>query len=237
MNPSDETSSPSERIDAATSQRLAKLAHAPVDVSALMAAVEQRITPSARVIKPPARAGLILRRWLTPLRAAAAGLTLFGVALALTLYATSRPARASVQMLVNYHQQMCSDMGHCLPADSVATANAALAKSAPDAPLLPEVPTTQLSMNCCCVHQQGNAEVSCLCCCAADGQRVTLVVGNERQIRPPAAPSRKIGGLTCRVTSEGGLNLCVLEHGDRWVCVVGAQPVERLAELAGAVRW
>jgi hypothetical protein len=228
-NPS---SSPQERLDAATAQRLAKLADAPVDVSALMVAVEQRLEQLPRAVATTPRVRFNPWHWFTPLRAMAAGISLIALSLALVLYVTSRPAQASLQTLVNFHENMVCE--HCLPADSVASANAALAKQSPGAPLLPEMASDHL--NCCCVHCQDGVCLSCACC-QADGQRVTLVVGNQRQIRPPPAASQKIGGQLCHVASTQGINLCTMEHGDRWVCVIGSVPVERLAELAGAVRW
>ncbi len=238
MNSGDFPSSQPERLDAATAQRLAKLALAEVDVSHLMAAIAQRVPRRPLAMTPASRTGLNLWQWLTPLRAAAAGMTFFALTLALVLYASSRPAQASAQMLVDYHQKMTCGMDCCLPADSVASGNATLAREAPDAPRLPELATTDLNCRCCCccVHRQGRAQVSCLCC-QADGQRLTLVVGDQRQIRPPAAPAQNIGGVLCRVTSAQGMNLCTTEHGDRWVCVISSLPVERLAELAGAMRW
>ena len=65
----------------------------------------------------------------------------------------------------------------------------------------------------------------------------------EHAGRQPAADSsargaaQQIGGVCCRVASERGINLCMIEHGDRWVCLIGSLPVERLAQMAGAVRW
>jgi len=218
------------------SQRLARLADAPLEIAPLLAAIEHRLPRRPRSLALVPGPLLGFWHWLTPLRTTAV-FAIFGLALVILLHLSSRPALASVQMLVDFHHHMSSATGHCLPADSAASANAALASQAFDAPPLPDFAATNLTPTCCCVHHQGNCPVSCLCCCQADGCRLTLVVGDDRRIRPPAVPSRNIAGLSCQVASLREDNLCLMRHGDRWVCLIGPVPLERLAQLAAALRW
>lgn len=220
-----------ERLDAATSRRLARLRTMPVDLAGLRAAVEAEVGPPPEVA---ARRRAWRIGWLSPMRAAAAGLLLFGLVIAVVIGTASGPALASPDRLAQMHAEVQGNDGaHACQVNSMAEANVALAGKAPGVPPLPNVPADHVHF--CCVQNLGRKPVSCAALMVGD-RRVTLAVADAKDIQVPESSRRSVDGQDFFVQSRGDLNMVMASRDGRWLCVMGEVPVDRLLEMARGVR-
>jgi hypothetical protein len=56
-------------------------------------------------------------------------------------------------------------------------------------------------------------------------------------MRLPSSPTRTRGGVTYHVQSSGRLNMVMTEWDDRWVCLIGEIPADRLMDIAEQLRF
>lgn len=216
-------------MDDATSRRLAKLRTAPVDTSRLLHAVEAQI-PRASARPPRFRLA-----WLSPLRATAASLLILGLIAALVISSSSGPVLASAERLAHVHQEVLAAEGsHLTPVGSIAAANAALAAEWPGAPSIPALPEDHVMS--CCIHRMGQKKMVCVAF-ESDGVPVTMAVASAADVQLPAGQTLNIGGVNYHIQSHKGINMVMTERGGRWVCLMGKLPLNRLADMAGTLRF
>jgi hypothetical protein len=214
-----------DRLDRATSARLSKLRTMPVETAGLRRAVEAAVPPPVT----PLRAV-----WLRPMRAVAASLVVIGALAAVILFWSAQPVLASPQQLAALHDHNISGSSHATPVTSLDAARGVLSRQWPGAPGLPMVEQGQVTS--CCVHHLGRKKVACVCL-HVDGTPVSLVVGDADDLDAPGSTTVTKNGVTYQVHSSGGVNMLMAEHAGRWVCIMGRLPAERLAALAGDLRF
>jgi len=217
------------RLDEATSRRLAKLRAAPVDTTQFAKALE------AQIPRPQAQRSRLKLTWLKPTRAIAASLLVIGVIIAVFITSSSGPVLASADKLARIHEEVLeADGTHVTRVDSINAANVALAAKWPGAPSIPELPKDHVMH--CCIHMMGRTKMACVAF-QADGVAVTLAVAEAVDVKLPTSETRTIGGIAYHVQSHGGINMVMTERDGRWVCLMGKLPENRLAELAGSLRF
>lgn len=216
-----------ERLDQATSRRLAKLRATPVDLANLTNAI-------ARQIPRPADAARFRLRWARPLQAVAASLLVLGLIAVLVISSSSRPVLASPQRLAEIHAEVVSGRSQSTQVASMDAARSVLAEKWPGAPTMPEISAGNVSS--CCIHMLGRKKVASVSV-QSDGTHLTLVVADAAEIKQPEAPTMTVGGITYRVQSHNGVNMLMTEHEGRWVCLMGRLPPQRLTEIAGTMRF
>ena len=87
----------------------------------------------------------------------------------------------------------------------------------------------------CCVHEIGRKQMACLTF-SVDQQPITLAMASSRDIRSPHGEARTINGREYRIDSSDGVNMVMSEVDGTWMCLMGRLPIERLVELADAIR-
>ena len=216
------------RLDEATSGRLAKLRTAPVDTSQFLKAVEAQIPRRQAQSRS-------LKLWLSPMRAVAASLLVFGLIIALVIHSSGGPVLASAESLARIHDEVLHRAGsHVTPVDSISAANAALAAKCPGLPPVPELAKSPVMS--CCVHELGRKKIACVAI-QVDSVPVSMAVADAADVKMPPCETVTIGGVAYHVQSHEGINMVMTERDGRWVCLMGKVPVNRLAELAITLRF
>jgi hypothetical protein len=228
-----EAKSVDQRWDEAVSRRLGKLRSMPVDVSRLEQRVRAQVPPS----DPASPAPLRLSHWtrgLKALRAVAAGFILLVITAALLLSTSGGPAVASPVVMAQLHEDIVSGRTPVMQVESVTAANQALAKQWAQSPQIPNVPNDHIMA--CCMRSMQNKKVACVLL-NGENEPVTMTVANAADMDSPKSPTMTRNGVTYHVQSKGSLNMVMTERNDRWVCLVGRLPVERLMELASNLEF
>jgi hypothetical protein len=204
-------------IDQAVARRLAKLRSLPMDMAAFDAKLKAAL-PAKRA--SPGR--LFLWPVLTPMRAVAASL-LVGVTLFFAFVVlTPQPAMATPQRLAAIYEDAVGGRSHATNVTSIEEARATLRRKWPESPIVPDVSDMQL-MHCCLTF-------------SVDQQPITLAMASSRDIRSPHGEARTINGREYRIDSSDGVNMVMSEVDGTWMCLMGRLPIERLVELADAIR-
>lgn len=217
---SDELNHPDENdLDRATAARLRKLAARPVELGRLERAMVAKLS-SSNVSAPTSP----LKLWRGgPLRAVAAGILLTllaGLILAVVVKSTS-PAMAEPTSMASLHQQLVDGKAAMTRVSSAHEATRVLETDWPGMPSLPSLPEDH-SMACCLKEVKGRRVV---CVVISDGSSapVSVVVAPRGDLKSP-------GGR--RAHAVGNVNMLMVEHGDRWVCLMTTGPVEQLERVA-----
>lgn len=219
--------SEAERLDRATSARLRKLRTMPVETAKLRNALDA-------VAEPPGLPKRLGGMWWRRASALAASLLVTGVLVAAVIAWSARPVLASPGQLAALHEHNVSGSAHSTAVSSVDAAGGVLSRQWPGAPPLPNLGVGQVTA--CCVHHLGRKKVACLCL-DASGTPVSLVIADADDVESAAATALDVNGVTYQVHSSGGVTMLVTEHAGRWVCLMGRLSAERLAEVAGSVRF
>jgi hypothetical protein len=211
--------------DRATTARLAKLRTLPVDTSRLDAAIRQRIdqVPRERT------------RWPRIVRRAAAAAVLVGLLVgAAVLLVVTRPALASPAQMAQVHADLVSGRTPVMQVDSLEAAARALSRQCPQPPGLPGLP--QQHVMACCMKSVKNKQMACVLL-KSEGAPVTMCVARAEDMRLPSSPTRMRDGVTYHVQSVDRLNMVMTERQDRWICLIGELPAERLMDLAEQLQF
>jgi len=217
---------PPDRLDEATSQRLARLRSLPVDTTRLEAAVRQQIEPATDRGATRAR-----RRWRL-WRIAAAIVVVAALAGSVLLWA-SRPTTPAAADPAEIHRQMVSNSCAPMRVDSIEAAQEALTTHWSGAPDLPH-PSGCQTMSCC-THRIGWHRLACVCLkCGTDG--ITMAVGDASKLRLPKSETISRNGISYCVQSSGGVNIITAHHEGRWICLMGSVSVEQLLSIAADMR-
>jgi len=211
-----------ERIDHAVAGRLSRLAALPVDTSALDRALRAELPPRARTP----------RRWWAPLTAAAA-LLILTVMLSLGLF-QGREAQASALLMAQMHQDIVTGKVPTMQADSIDQANHAIAAFAGGFPKLPQPPATHTMA--CCMRNIDDKKVACVLL-NDGGIPVTMAIANASEVQSPKSAIVVRSGVTYHVDTVGNLNMVMMERAQRWVCLIGQLPKDKLMDLADEIRF
>jgi hypothetical protein len=214
----------SDAADAAISRRLARLAAMPVDTSGLEKALAKRLPPPPGQMRP--------RAWWKPLMAVAASLLLIGTLAAVLL--PGREAQASSIQMAQMHQDIVAGRIPTMRAGSIEEANRAIAAMAGNFPSLPTPPAAHAMA--CCMRNVGKKKVACVLL-DSGSVPVTMTVASASDVESPTSGATVRDGVTYHVQSVGDLNMVMTERDGRWLCFVGALPVERLMDLATGVKF
>jgi hypothetical protein len=215
-----------ERWEQAVAGRLAKLRSMPVDTRRLAKALH------AQVPRPAGRgAWLSLRSF----RAVAASILLVGAIVSVLVFTTmSRPALASPAQMARMHEDLVAGRTPAVQVDSIEAANKLLAGEHPQFPALPDVPVDHVMA--CCMNSVKDKKVACVLM-KREGVPVSLMVARSRDMRLPTSPVTVRNGMSYYVEASGDLNMVMTERLDRWVCLIGAMPAERLMDLAAQLAF
>jgi hypothetical protein len=230
----DELNIPSQeqRLDDATVARLGKLRSMPVDTSRLDRLIQSEIPRTTDV--PVLR----ISRWIRPLRAVAAILLVVTVVGAILYSLTGGPVVASPTEMAQFHDDMVSGRVAVTHVASIDAANKTLASEWGQSPQIPTVPLDHVMA--CCMHSVKNRKVACVLLedrsgGAQSGTPVTLTVAKAADMQAPDSPTVVRAGVTYHVQTVGQLNMVMTERNDRWICLIGALPKERLMDLASGL--
>ena len=217
-----------ERWEQAVAGRLAMLRTMPVDTSGLAKALHAQIPQPAR------RTGTT---WLSlrSIGALAASILIAGTLASVFIFITmSRPALASPAQMARMHEELVAGMAPAIQVDSIDAANKVLAGEHPQAPTLPQVPAEHVMA--CCMKSVKNTRISCLLM-KQEGVPVSLMVARSQDMRAPSSPVTVRDDVSYHVQASGGLNMVMTERHDRWVCLIGELPAERLIDVAAQLKF
>jgi hypothetical protein len=222
------TGGPGDRLDRATAARLAKLGTLPVETSRL-----DRLVRSQLPVRRPRRFSMLVSR---PLRAAAAVLILVGVVWAVLLSSGAGPALASPALMAQVHDDMVSGRTPVMQVESVDAANRMLARQWPDAPGIPSMPADHVMA--CCMKSVKHKRVACVLLKGeGGGEPVTMTVARASDMALPQSPTVVRNGVTYHVQTFRDLSMVMTERNERWVCLIGKAPAERLMDLAAKLEF
>jgi hypothetical protein len=210
------------RLDEATSQRLAGLASMPVDTSRLDKLIESQI--------PRPRSGIAALFQPRPVRAIAASLAMFGIIGVIVWSLSGGAVFASLDTMAQLHEDLVSGKIAAMKIDTIDDANKALSHIVE----IPQVPVEHVMM--CCMQSVKNKRVACVVL-QSEGVPVTMAVASTMDIScPDNSQMMEFGGNHYHVQQSGKLNMVMTEREGRWICLIGALPADRLISIAAAIR-
>lgn len=217
-----------DALDQATSRRLERLRALPVDTTGL----DRRIG----ALIPKTEQAMPARLWLrTSMRIAAVLALATGIATGVILLNRDTPAIASPVELVRLHDDAIAGRGHVVQVQSLDEAQRVLAQQWSARPDLPQVPGVEVMA--CCLHEMGKARMAVVTI-NADGVPVTLAVADAGDLRSPrTGQTQRRNGIEWHVQSAGDVNMVSTRRDDRWICLMGRAPTEKLMELAQSVKF
>ena len=219
-----------ERLDRATSQRLAKLSRRPVDLTRL----EQRLRDSIKEYQDqqPEHASVPPIRWWRPIMAVAA-MVLLVVSISWVVFSAGAAATmASPAGLVKIHNEAAGELTPHLKASSVDEANRLLAEQAKHFHPLPNLPG---ELKYCCLHDHLGKILTCAII-DVNAQRLTVAVADSSQIKSPTGNSTTLGGKTYYLFTEGGIHLVMTSDASSWLCVMGEATTDQILQVASEIQ-
>ena len=121
-----------------------------------------------------------------------------------------------------------------MPVASIGEANQMLTLQSPGAPVLPQMPDSQVMA--CCMKSVHNKKMACVLL-KDEGVPVTLVVASAADMKMPTAPIQRRAGIDYRVQQVGDLSMVMTERDGNWLCLIGRTPAQRLMDMAAQVRF
>jgi len=221
-----------EKLDTATSARLARLGARPVDTSRLAGRVEQAMTAelasgSSTIAQRPSPLSAWRRGW-RPIASAAAAILIVLTVGWMVLEGGTSPAMAAPTELAQLHRDVARGRIPDLKVASVEEANQLLADQSNGVVLVPELPGVMMS---CCLHQHAGTTLTCALI-ERDGRLITVAVANGAKVHSPRGKTLTRGDRTFIAHTANGINMVMAHEGDRWLCVMGEVDFEPLADIA-----
>ena len=218
-----------EQWERAISNRLEKLRSMPIDTSRL----ERNVSIP---IPPPQRSRNALQWiWRRPGRTLAASfLVVAALVTVLMLSTSSGPVMASPARMAKLHEDLVSGKIPVVQVDSIDEANQVLSRDWPNSPEVPDVP--QDHVMACCMKSVKDKKIACVLM-KREGVPVTLTVAHGNDMYMPTSPVTMHDGVRYYVQAYGNLNMVMTERQNRWVCLIGELPAERLIEIASNLRY
>ncbi len=227
-----QTNPDQERLAKATRQRLARLGSIPVDTTRLEARLNKAFEayqPAIPVSSSPAV------HWWRPIYRIAAVFAVVGLIGLLFVSMGGNPAIASVTELVRIHQEAVAGESDLMPADNFTEAAGLIHDQWAKAPKIPEPRVGRVIASC--LHELASREVACLKL-ELRGQPITMVVGHSREIVCSAEHHQiSRNGRTYLVYDRDDVRMVMIDHDDRWVCIMGEAPMDDLIELADGLEF
>jgi hypothetical protein len=220
-----------DRLDRATSARLAKLAGRPVDTSRLEQSLEQALRSETG--REPDTSPLPFRRWWRPITTAAAAILIVVTIGWLALDGGTSPAMAAPSELAQIHFDVTNDLAPHLKVSSVAEANQLLADQSNGFVPIPELPGELLS---CCLHQHVGATLTCALI-ELDGHLITVAMADGAKLHSPDGRAMTRDGKRFVAHTVNGINMVMANEGDRWLCVMGDATTQELLDVAVKIRF
>lgn len=215
-----------DRLERATSARLAKLASRSVDTSGLERRMQEALREDGG--EATSTSPLLLQRWWRPILSAAAAALIVVTIGWLVLDGGTTPVMAAPTELAQIHFDVSNQLTPHLQASSVAEANRLLAEQSDDFTPLPEMPG---KLRSCCLHQLAGTTITCALV-ELDGGLITVAVGDGEQVHAPPGKTITRGGKQFIAHTANGTNMVMVHEGNYWLCVVGDETTEKLLELA-----
>ena len=228
-------SSPQDRLDRATSQRLAKLATRPVDTSRLQRRLEaamHEVTSDDTASAAPRLTLASWQRWWRPITSAAAAILIVVTIGWLALDGGTSPAIAAPAELAQIHYDVANGLAPHLKVSSVEEANQLLADQSNGVVPVPELPGVMMS---CCLHLHGGTTLTCALI-ERDGQLITVAIADGAKLHSPHGKTLTRGDRKFIAHTANGINMIMVHEGNRWLCVMGEVDFEQLADVAAEVR-
>ena len=219
-----------ERLDRATSERLAKLAERPVDLSR----VEDRLRAAIQEQHSQQTTGSSSRhaRWWKPITAVAALVLLLVTIGWIVLSTGTTPATASPAELVKIHDEVANKLTPHFETLSIHEANRLLAEQSNDFHPLPKLPG---KLQYCCLHEHAGHVLTCAII-DVDSSRLTVAVADSSHIKSPTGGKTTYRGKTYYVHTIGSINLVMTSDTGSWLCVMGEASADQLLQVAGQIQ-
>ncbi len=218
------------RVDQATTARLAQLAARPVDTARLEHHLHQVMATevgSAATTTPMAWR----RGWRRVTSAAAAILIVVTIGW-LALDSGTSSAVAAPTGLAQLHRDVADGRIPDLKVSSVAEANQLLADQSNGVVPVPELPGIMMS---CCLHQHAGATLTCALI-ARDGQLISVAIADGAKLHSPHGKTITRGDRQFIAHTANGINMVMARASDRWLCVMGEIDFEQLADVAAQIQ-
>ena len=216
-----------ERLDDATRRRLARLASRPVDTTRLEARLNEALE-SYKSSDPVSRSAPL--RWWRPLSRIAAVVAVAGLIGLLLLPVGNSPAIASTADLARVHREVMAGESDLMPVTTFTQAAELIHRKWARAPKLPEPMVGQVTASC--LHEVADRDVVCLKLEYKD-QPITMIVGHSREVVCSAEHQQITrNGRTYFVHDREGVRMVMINHEDRWVCIMSGASIEDLTEVA-----
>ena len=137
--------------------------------------------------------------------------------------------------LARLHSEVMAGESDLMPATTITQATELIHHKWARAPKLP-VPTVG-QVTASCVHEVADREVICLKL-EHKGQPITMVVGHSREVVCSAEHQQVTrNGRTYFVHDRNGVRMVMINHEDRWVCIMGGVSIEDLTEIADGLEF
>ena len=221
-----------DRLDSATSARLARLGARPVDPTGLERRLDRASAAevgSASTAAPKDRSmPAAWRHWWRPVTSAAAAIVIVVTIGWLALDGGTSPAMAAPAELAQIHYDVANGLAPHLKVSSVEQANQLLADQSTGAVPVPELPG---DMTSCCLHQHAGTTLTCALI-ERDGQLITVAIADGAKIHSPHGKSITRGGRKLIAHTTNGINMVMIHQNDRWLCVMGEVNFDELADVA-----
>lgn len=223
---------PGDEVDAAISAGLRRLGSMPVDTRAL----EQSL---AKHLDPLANDATRSRSWWAGFvkpRAVAASVALIAVLVTVVMLTTSSgPAYADPAQMATMHRELVSGNPSVKRVSSIEEAEHALKSELPESDSAAGMPADHVMA--CCLRRIEGKKIACVLLNDEDVP-VSLMVADGGEVKSSRTATTAVrDGLTYQVERSGELNMVMTKKDGRWVCIIGARPVERLIELSSSLRF
>lgn len=227
-----EHSNAQDRLDRATSHRLARLAARPVDVSRLgdrvSAGMSELGEPSAAPVLPVRR-----QRWWGPILSAAAAVVIVGAVGLVLLGRGGSQAMAAPAELAHLHAMLAGGSLPNLRVASVDEANRLLADQRRGAVPMPELPGAMMS---CCLREHAGTTLTCALI-ERHGLLISVAVADGERMHSPEGRLVRVGGREFVHHTDGDVEMVMTQRDGRWLCVMGRATPQALAEVASQIRF
>lgn len=220
------------RLDRATSDRLAKLASRPVDTSRLERRLDVALREEA-IDEPAAELSLMWRRWWRPVTSAAAALVIMTTVGWLVLDVGTSRVMAAPAELAQIHYDVTNGLSPHLKVSSVAEANQLLADQSNGMVPMPMLPG---ALRSCCLHQHAGTTLTCAMI-ECDGQLITVAIADGAKLHSPQGHTITRDGRQYVAHTANGINMVMTHAGTRWLCVMGEASTEQLVEVAAQITF
>ena len=225
-----------DRLDQATSARLAKLAARPVDTSRLESRLEAALREAAVEDAASTQPDYVLvawQRWWRPITSAAAAILIVVTIGWLALGGGTSPAMAAPAELAQIHYDVANGLTPHLKVSSAEEANQLLADQSNGVVPVPKLPGVMMS---CCLHQHADITLTCALI-ERDGQLITVAIADGAKLHSPHGKTITRGNRQFIAHTANGINMVMAHEGDRWLCVMGEVDFEQLADVAAAIKF